>query len=105
MAEQTFSEEVPHSLGREEARRRMADGLPQLLEMLPGGKAEHHWAGDTMFLSYSALGQSADAQLEVFDDKVRVSVRLTGLLAAMGDKISRLMGRGTRELLEDKSKR
>ncbi|MBV7256395.1 polyhydroxyalkanoic acid system family protein [Pacificimonas sp. WHA3] len=101
--EETFTEEIAHTLGRQEARRRISDSLPGYLEMLPGGKAHHHWTGDTMFLNYSALGQTADAQLEVMDDRIRVTVRLTGLLAAMGSKISAMLGRGAKELLEDKS--
>lgn len=104
MSEQSFTEDVPHSLGRAEAKRRIGEGLPKLLQMLPGGKAQHHWTGDTMFLDYRALGQSAAAQIEILDDRVRVTVRLTGILAAMGAKVAQLMGRGTRELLEDKSK-
>lgn len=103
MAE-TFTEDVPHSLGREAAKQRIGEGLPKLLEMLPGGKAAHHWTGDTMFLDYRALGQSAAAEIEIMDDRVRVTVTLTGILAAMGAKVASLMGRGTRELLDDKSK-
>ncbi|MGB3722251.1 MAG: polyhydroxyalkanoic acid system family protein, partial [Pacificimonas sp.] len=83
MAEQTFTEDVPHQLGREAAKQRIGEGLPKLLAMLPGGKAVHHWTGDTMFLDYRALGQSASAQLEIMDDRVRVTVTLTGILAAM----------------------
>ena len=100
--EKTFEQDVPHRLGRDAARQRLAEGLPRLLEMMPGGEARHHWVGDTMFLDYSAFGQSAAAELEVFEDRVRVKVTVTGLLAAMGDKLARLFGKGTRDLLEDK---
>ena len=100
--EKTFTRDVPHQLGREEARRRVADGLPRLVEMLPGGNANHRWTGDTMFLDYGAFGQSASAQLEVLDDRVRVSITVRGLLAAMGDRLADLFGRGTRQLLDHK---
>lgn len=100
--EKQFSQDVPHSLGREEAKRRMDEGLPKLLAMLPGGRVQHRWTGDTMFLEVSALGQDVDAAMEVLDDRVHLDVRMRGLLAAMGDKIAGLFRRGTAEMLEDK---
>lgn len=102
MAEHSFSQDVAHDLGRAEAKRRMAEGLPSLLAMLPGGDVEHHWIEDTMFLRVDALGQGVDARIEVLDTHVHLDVRLRGLLAAMGEKMSGLLGRGTRTLLEDK---
>jgi hypothetical protein len=89
-------------LGREEAKRKLGEGLPDLLNMMPGGDSQHRWDGDTMFLDYSALGQSASAVLDVREDHVLVSITVRGFLAAMGDKLAALFGRGTKDLLEDK---
>ena len=102
MAEHSFTETVPHRLGKEAARERLEAGLPKLLQMLPGGNVRHHWTGDTMFLDVRALGQGCQAAIEVFDDHVRLDVTLSGLLATMGSKLSALFRRGTSELLEDK---
>lgn len=102
--EKSFTQTVAHSLGREKARRQLDEGLPQLLALLPGGRTEHRWSGDTMFLDYSALGQSATAELTVFDESVVVTITVRGVLAAMGDRIATLFGRGTRQLLEDRSR-
>ena len=100
--EKTFQQDVPHKLGKTEAKRRMEDGLPKLLSMLPGGRADHHWEGDAMLMDYAALGQSASARMEVLEDRVLVTITLGGMLAAMGDKIAGMLGRGTRDMLEDK---
>ncbi|MGB7405451.1 MAG: polyhydroxyalkanoic acid system family protein [Pacificimonas sp.] len=102
--EKTFTQEVAHGTTREEAKEKLQTRLPELLEMLPGGEVEDHWVGDTMLLDYRALGQQASAQLQVLDDRVVVSVTVSGFLAAMGDKIGGILGRGTKTLLEDKSK-
>jgi hypothetical protein len=100
--EKTFQQEVPHTLGKVEAKRRMDDGLPKLLSMLPGGRADHPWDGDAMLMDYAALGQSASARMEVLEDRVLVTIALGGMLAAMGEKIAGMLGRGTREMLDDK---
>jgi hypothetical protein len=102
--EKTFHHDVAHDLGREAARQRMEEGLPQLLAMLPGGAARHHWTGDTMFLDYEAFGQRASAQLEVFDDRVSVTVTVGGVLAAMGEGLAKLFGKGTQQMLADRRK-
>lgn len=100
--EKTFQQDVPHKLGKIEAKRRMEEGLPRLLSMLPGGRADHRWEGDAMLMDYAALGQSASARMEVLEDRVLVTITLGGMLAAMGDKIAGMLGRGTRDMLEDK---
>lgn len=102
--EKSFTQTVSHSLGREKARQQLDEGLPQLLDLLPGGRSQHHWTGDTMFLEYAALGQSASAQLEVFEDNVVITITVRGFLAAMGDRLAELFGRGTRQLLEHKKR-
>ncbi|MBZ6379104.1 MULTISPECIES: polyhydroxyalkanoic acid system family protein [Pacificimonas] len=102
--ERTFTQSVRHGLGREEAKRKLEEGLPNLLGLLPGGESRHQWDGDTMLLDYSALGQSASARLQVDDAEVVVTITVRGVLAAMGDKLSQMFGRGTKALLEDKSR-
>ena len=50
---------VPHKLGREEAKRRIAANMGSLQRHIPGGAAvTSNWVGDRLDLGISALGQT-----------------------------------------------
>src|SRR5215212_4367450 len=73
--------DLPHSLGKDEARRRIANNIHRLTEHIPGGaKVESGWAGDQLNLKINALGDSVQATIDVEETKVRVKVLLPGLL-------------------------
>ncbi|RYD90177.1 MAG: hypothetical protein EOP61_30135, partial [Sphingomonadales bacterium] len=58
--------DIPHKLGRAEARRRLENGMGQLAGFLPQGRVTHHaWAGDRLSFTVEALGQRVSAQLDV----------------------------------------
>jgi hypothetical protein len=97
---------LPHKLGREEARRRIAGGIGKLKDHIPGGNAEVSavWSGDRLNLVVGAMGQRVDSRIDVEDDKVRVEVILPGLLGMFSDTISGFLQRGGAALLEDKRK-
>jgi hypothetical protein len=79
---------VPHQLGRAEARRRLENGIGQLRAKF-GDKVtsvEDSWTGDRLDVHVQALGQSAQAQLDVADDHVRVEVQLPWMLAMVAEK-------------------
>mgnify|MGYP003581318785 FL=1 len=101
--------ELPHKLGREEAHRRIADNVHRLKDHLPGGAASHvasNWAGDTLSLDISAMGQSVAAQIDVEETKVRCRVVLPGMLSFFAGPIeAALKAKGSDVLLEDKSKK
>ena len=72
--------DIPHKLGRAEARRRLADNIGKLSDHIPGG-ASHvtsSWAGDTLSLTVAAMGQSVDAQIDVEETKVHARIILPG---------------------------
>ncbi len=72
---------IPHSLGREEAARRLKAGLTRAAESIPVLKVdEERWEGDRMTFRVRALGQPASGQVDVADDHVRVEVVLPWLL-------------------------
>ncbi len=72
---------IPHRLGREEAKRRLREGLSQAATSVPVLKIdEADWDGDRMMFCASALGQVASGQVDVADDHVRVEVTLPWLL-------------------------
>jgi hypothetical protein len=72
---------IPHRLGREEAVRRLKDGLGRAAARLPVIQIEQQrWSGDSMNFRIRALGQIATGQIDVGDDHVRVEVALPWLL-------------------------
>ncbi|MGK2910279.1 MAG: polyhydroxyalkanoic acid system family protein [Sphingobium sp.] len=99
---------IPHSLGSEEARRRMVASVDKLASYIPGGtaKVEHGWPSpNRMGLDITAMGQSISSTIDVEDTSLVVSVILPGLLALMAKPISEAIARGGGKLLEDKTGR
>jgi hypothetical protein len=93
--------DIPHKLGRAEARRRLENGLGQLAGFLPGGKITHHaWAGDTLIFAVEAMGQHVGAQLDVLDDKVHVVLDLPPLLALVARRLKRGLLESGKKLLK-----
>src|ERR1700686_1811089 len=72
---------IPHSLGRDEATRRLKAGLTRAASRIPVLKVdEERWEQDRMIFRVRALGQAASGHLDVADDHVRVEVTLPWLL-------------------------
>jgi len=80
--------DIPHRLGRETAKARIAGGIGKLAGLFPGGgHVEHRWEGDTMHFTVTALGQTVASRLEVFDAHVHAVVDLPPMLALFAGKI------------------
>lgn len=93
--------EIPHKLGREGARTRMAGGIGNLAGMIPGGAVvAHHWNGDTLEFSVQALGQTIASRCAVEDDKVVATIDLPPLLALFADKLRAKLQKEAPKLLE-----
>jgi hypothetical protein len=76
-----FVVSIPHSLGREEATRRLKTGLTRAASSVPVLKVEEErWEQDRMIFRIRALGQAASGHLDVADDHVRLEVTLPWLL-------------------------
>ncbi len=72
---------IPHSLGREEAMRRLKTGLTRAAASVPVLKVdEERWEDNRMIFRVRALGQVAAGHLDVDDTQVRVEVVLPWLL-------------------------
>ena len=72
---------ILHSLGREEATRRLKAGLTRAASSIPVLKVdEERWEQDRMIFRVRALGQAASGHLDVADDHVRLEVTLPWLL-------------------------
>ena len=96
--------DLPHKLGRDEARRRIANNIHKLKEHIPGGGAqvESAWQGDDLDLAINALGQAVSAKIGVEETKVRVAVMLPGMLAMFAGPIEAMLQKKGNILLEDK---
>ena len=72
---------IPHSLGREEAMRRLKSGLTRAASSVPVLHVdEERWEDNRMMFRVRALGQAAAGHVDVADDHVKVEVVLPWLL-------------------------
>ena len=72
---------IPHSLGREEAMRRLKSGLSRATSSVPALSVdEERWEDNRMIFRVRALGQAAAGHVDVADDHVTVEVVLPWLL-------------------------
>jgi putative polyhydroxyalkanoate system protein len=102
---QPIEVELPHKLGKDEARRRIANNVHRLQEHIPGGaQVESGWAGDQLNLHVHALGESVQSTIDVEDAKVRVTVLLPGMLGMFGGVITAMLQKKGGLLLEDHHK-
>jgi len=95
--------DLPHKLGKDEARKRIAGGIGRLTGFLPGGAdVKSEWQGDRLNLSIGAMGQQVASHIDVKDKVVRIEVALPALLAMFGGQIRDFLTSKGGELLEDK---
>jgi putative polyhydroxyalkanoate system protein len=102
---QPIEVDLPHNLGREEARRRIASNVHRLTDHIPGGaQVESSWVGDRLDLSVAAMGERIVGALDVQDTKVHVKLALPGMLGMFGGVIAGALKSRGGMLLEDRSK-
>ncbi len=97
---------IPHTLGREEVRKRMHARIGELGANLPGIPADvkHSWQGeDQINLDVQVMGQQITGQIEIEDALVWVDVQLPVMLAFMEPVIQSAVRDQAESLLEDKS--
>lgn len=96
--------EIPHQLGRDEARRRLQAGFGQLRAKF-GDKVtsvEERWTGDHLDVGIKAMGQAISAGLDVEQDRVRLEVQLPWMLAMIAEKAKGLLQKEGKLLLDKK---
>ncbi|MFN3890440.1 MAG: polyhydroxyalkanoic acid system family protein [Beijerinckiaceae bacterium] len=82
---------LPHSLGRDEARRRVSAAVERARSGLGQGLvgASVEWPQtDHADVRVAALGQTVSAEIDVDDQSVRVRVLLPWLLAGFARKVT-----------------
>jgi putative polyhydroxyalkanoate system protein len=102
---QPIEVDLPHSLGKDEARRRIANNVHRLEEHIPGGAhVQSGWTGDQLNLRVHALGDSVESTIDVEETKVRVKVLLPGMLGMFAGAITAVLRSKGDLLLEDHHK-
>lgn len=104
--QQPIQVDLPHKLGKEEARRRIAGNIHKLKEHIPGGAAQvdSSWQGDELTLNVHAMGQAVEARIGVDENVVHCRVMLPGMLAMFARPIEAMLQKKGNVLLEDHSK-
>lgn len=82
--------DISHSLGRDEARRRIGAGLPKLAQHIPGGgTVDAHWTGeDALTVAIVAMGQKVAVDMTVGERDVAGTVKVPMMLAMMSGPIA-----------------
>jgi hypothetical protein len=98
---------LPHSLGKDEARRRIESGFGTMRQQMTGGMGsmlsfQERWEGDQLQFEGGALGQKIRGRLEVLTDSVRIELDLPEMLAMIADRIAGTLKREGQKLLEKK---
>jgi putative polyhydroxyalkanoate system protein len=102
---QPIDVDLPHNLGKDEARRRIANNVHKLQEHIPGGaQVQSGWSGDQLNLNIAAMGEAVNATIEVMDTKVHLTVLLPGMLGMFSGIIQAALQKRGSVLLEDHSK-
>ncbi len=92
---------VPHSIGKDEAMRRLKSGMAQMLAAVPLVKVyDPTWIGDQMSFNVRAVGKTASGTIDVPEDHVRLAVSLSRILRQFAAQVQGAITQGTRKLLE-----
>ncbi|AWN54584.1 polyhydroxyalkanoic acid system family protein [Methylobacterium sp. 17Sr1-1] len=94
--------EIPHQIGRVEARRRIESRLGQGRELVQKAgltMQDPVWDGDTLAFVVGAMGQTVSGTIAVEDTAARVEVRLPLLLGVFSGKVREVIAEKGGELL------
>ena len=86
---------IPHSLGKDEARRRIEEGFGKMKQQMASGLGpmgsmltfQERWEGDRLNFEGGAMGQKMTGRLDVRPDAVEIQLDLPEVLATIADKI------------------
>ena len=97
--------EIPHTLGIQEARRRIDAGFGKLEHQFGGGglgKLDKRWSGDRLSFQAQVLGQALSGRLEVRSEVVHMELDLPPLLAMIAGSLKGRLQHEGQLLLEKK---
>jgi hypothetical protein len=92
---------IPHDLGRDEARRRLEGGFGRIRDQIGGlGLSfQERWEGDRLHFEGGRFGQNIAGRIDVLPDSVRIEVDLPWILAGIAEKLQGRMQNEGRLLL------
>ena len=98
---------IPHQLGKQEARRRIDEGFGRMRQQMTAGLGgmltfQEQWEGDRLHFEGSGLGQKLTGRLDVRADSVEMQLDLPEMLAAIADLITGRIRQEGQKLLEKK---
>jgi hypothetical protein len=101
---------IPHSLGKDEARRRIEEGFGKMRQQMaswlgPMGTMlsfQDRWEGDRLNFEGGAMGQKITGRLDVKPDSVEIQLDLPEMLASLADKLIGKLKNEGQKLLEKK---
>jgi hypothetical protein len=93
---------IPHRLGRQEAKARIAGGMGQVRQQLAPfvSTIEDSWTEDRMEFRVVALAQNVTGRIDVMDDAVQVEVELPWALRLIAETLQKRIGKQGRLMLE-----
>jgi hypothetical protein len=97
---------IPHSLGKDEAHHRIANGFDRLQKQIAGGMGgslvtfQNRWEADRLHFEGTALGQKFTGRFDVQSDAVVAQIDLPEILAAIAEVIRGKLQTEGRKLLE-----
>ncbi len=80
---------IPHDLGRDEARRRLETGFGRIRDQIGsfGLSFQERWEGDRLHFDGGRFGQKIAGRIDVLQDSVRIEVDLPWVLAGIAEKL------------------
>ncbi len=90
--------DIPHNLGRAQARQRLQEGFSRIGDQMGGQVVgfKERWEGDRLHFQASALGQNVSGRVDVEEANVRVEIDLPWILAALAEQFrGRIQKEGT----------
>ena len=101
---ETITVTIPHRLGKEEALRRIKNGIGEARITFASILAvkEETWSGDTLAFRVSALAQEVAGTVAVAEDRVKLDVELPWLLVKLAKVIAPAIKKEGTLMLEKK---
>ncbi|HLL28681.1 MAG TPA: polyhydroxyalkanoic acid system family protein [Xanthobacteraceae bacterium] len=101
---ETISVTIPHRLGKDEALRRIKNGVAEARTTFASVMAikEETWTGDTLAFRVSALMQEVAGTIAIAENQVKLDVELPWLLAKLAKVITPAIKKEGTLMLEKK---
>jgi hypothetical protein len=95
---------IPHDLGKDEARRRLQTGFASIERTMAGGMLgavsfADRWEGDRLYFSGRGLGQQITGTLDVLADSVQLEIDLPEILAVIAERLAQRVQQEGQKLL------